>query len=445
MLKLEDYIRLYAETRADSIAIVSKDDKVSFKQLLTRVEEKICELRKIGVRHQQCYVFKSSQDIDFVSTYLAIHSIGAVAVPLEESAPIELVNEISDYLSHQVIPEDVADILFTTGTTGKSKGVMISNTTIVANAENLIDAMGFSSETMFIICGPLNHIASLSKLYTVFISGGCVNILNGMKDMNAFYSALDFPFSKIATFLVPAMIRMLLIFSSNKLSEYSDKIDFIETGAAPMAHSDMLKLCELLPHTRLYNTYASTETGIISTYNYNDGLCMAGCLGQPMKHAQFFITEDGRIACRGKTLMRGYVGDAEATARILYENTLFTADSGYIDDKGRLYIKGRLDDVINVGGFKIDPVEIENVALSMDGIKDCICISAEHPVIGTTLELLVVINDEETFSPKAIASYMSTRLESYKIPQMYHVVDKIERTFNGKLNRKFYRIGQRKV
>ena len=68
----------------------------------------------------------------------------------------------------------------------------------------------------------------------------------------------------------------------------------------------MLQLCHVLPQSRLYNTYASTETGIVSTYNFNNGNCLAGCLGLPMKHSSFFITEDGLIGCKGKTLMSGY-------------------------------------------------------------------------------------------------------------------------------------------
>ena len=150
----------------------------------------------------------------------------------------------------------------------------------------------------------------------------------------------------------------------------ADKIDFIETGAAAISQSDMESLCRLLPKTRLYNTYASTETGIISTYNYNDGKCMAGCLGKPMKHSEFFITEDGHIACKGDTIMSGYVGDPEKTSTVLRNGIIYTSDMGVIDDEGMLHLKGREDDVINVGGFKVSPVEVEDVALSYYGIND---------------------------------------------------------------------------
>lgn len=102
--------------------------------------------------------------------------------------------------------------------------------------------------------------------------------------------------------MVPACIRMLLTFVKDKLTSYANKIDFIETGTAPMPLEDMHLLCQVLPQTRLYNTYASTETGIISTFNYNDGECLAGCLGTPMKQSSFFITDDGVVGCKEKNL-----------------------------------------------------------------------------------------------------------------------------------------------
>ena len=96
--------------------------------------------------------------------------------------------------------------------------------------------------------------------------GATLYIIDGMRDMNAVFGALDYPATKMATFFVPASVRMLTQFSAERLASYAEKIDFIECGGAPLPHADMLELCRLLPKTRLYNTYASTETGIISTF-----------------------------------------------------------------------------------------------------------------------------------------------------------------------------------
>jgi acyl-coenzyme A synthetase/AMP-(fatty) acid ligase len=268
--------------------------------------------------------------------------------------------------------------------------------------------------------------------------GATLYILDGMRDLNAFFRALDYPAPKIATFFVPATIRMLLQFGAERLATYADKIDFIESGAAPLAHADMLRLCELLPHTRLYNTYASTETGIIATYNFNDGRCLQGCLGRPMPHSRIVITDEGLIACQGDTLMTGYVNDPELTATILRDDTIYTSDIGHIDDEGMLRLEGRQGDVINVGGYKVAPTEVEDAALSLPEVKDCICISVAHPVMGQALKLLVVLADGHSLNKRQIALALKDRLETYKVPQLYEQVETIQRTYNGKLNRKYY-------
>ncbi|MBQ5539079.1 MAG: acyl--CoA ligase, partial [Bacteroidales bacterium] len=104
---------------------------------------------------------------------------------------------------------------------------------------------------------------------------------------------------------------------------------------------------------------------------------------------------------------------------------------------GMLRLSGRIDDVINTGGFKVAPTEVESVALSMPQISDCICVAAPHPVLGTALKLIYVADVAVT--KKEIALYIKSRLESFKVPFYYEEAEKIQRTFNGKLDRKFYR------
>lgn len=333
--------------------------------------------------------------------------------------------------------------LHTTGTTGKAKGVVISQKAVMANTDNLIQGQGFSHDLVFIIAGDMNHLGCWSKIFPVLTLGGTLLILkDGMKDVEAFFSALDLqpeayglsPETKFATFLVPSNIRILLQLSGNRLAQYADRIDFIETGAAPMPHIDMLHLCQLLPHSRLYNTYASTETGIVATYNYNDNRCLAGCLGKPLPHSSILITPNGRIACQGDTLMSGYEPDPTPPA----DGTFVTSDNGYIDEEGMLHILGREDDIINVGGYKVAPTEVEEAALTLPAVKDCICIPRPHPILGQAPALLVVLENGHTLDKRAIARHIAEQMEQYKVPLTYRQVDKIQRNTNGKLDRKFY-------
>ena len=432
-MQLEDYLRQHAEETPDRTAVICDGETISYAALYQRVQARAATLPQ-----GQVVVFRSSQTVDFLVTYFAIHLAGSVAAPLERDTPEPLFQEITASLTGSELPPGSADILYTTGTTGRSKGVIISHRTILADAENLIAGQGFSRDLVFIINGPLNHIGSLSKLFPVVMLGATLYILNGMRDLNAFFEALDYPAPKMATFFVPATIRMLLQFAPERLASYADKLDFIESGAAPLAHADMLRLCELLPHTRLYNTYASTETGIIATYNFNDGQCLQGCLGRPMPHSRLVITSEGLIACQGDTLMTGYVNDPELTATILHDDTIFTADMGHIDEEGRLRLEGRQGDVINVGGYKVAPTEVEDAALSLPQVNDCICIAVDHPLTGQALKLLVVTPEGQPFDKRQIARALKAQLETYKVPLLYEQVEKIQRTYNGKINRKFY-------
>ncbi len=433
-MQLEDYLLRNAQIYGDKTAVICAGSSITYTQLYKQAlaqADTYSSLPGMGV------VVRASQSIEFIVTYFAIHLARKAAVPLEKDTPDEIFYSITDQVNQSVIPAEVADVLFTTGTTGKSKGTMISHSAIIANAENLIDAQHFSHDLTFVISGPLNHIGSLSKVWPVVITGGTLIITDGMKDQISFLTALGSA-PKTATFLVPASIRMLLQFSRTQFSMLADNIDFIETGAAPISQSDMEELRKTLPHSRLYNTYASTETGIVCTYDFSTNECVAGCLGRPMKHAQLHITPQGTVACSGATLMTGYLNDAELTATLLRDGVLYTNDHGQLDSEGRLCLTGRSGDVINIGGYKVNPVEVEGVALSYSSIADCICIPACHPVLGVVLRLLVVMSNGADLDKKALAQHLSAHLERYKVPTLFSVVDKIARTYNGKLNRKHY-------
>ena len=482
---IERYIERNATLFPDKTAIVCDGEHCTYSMLQERISRKAAALQEAGCREGQIVCLRALPTVDYLVDYFAYHVAGCVVAPLEKDLPEVSFQKIADELCPHSVPKGSADILYTTGTTGRSKGVIISHDAIIADAENLIDGQGFSHDLAFVVNGPLNHIGSLSKLYPLMMLGATAIIVDGLKDLNRFFDAFQYPAPKMATFLVPASIRMLLQFGAAQLAALADKMDFIETGAAAISQADMAALCRLLPNTRLYNTYASTETGIISTYNYNDGKCVAGCLGRPMKHSQIIITDKGLIACKGRTLMTGYLGNNQcsmvlATPHSQRENgqcsmfngqcsmfnvqcsmvnvqcsmvngqrsmfnvqrstldVVYTSDMGMLDADGMLHLTGREDDVINVGGFKVAPTEVEDAALAFPDVEDCVCVPVDHIITGKALKLLVVMKDGKSLDRKALALHLKTRLEPYKIPMLYSQVDKVERTFNGKINRKHY-------
>lgn len=439
MRTLEESIRQHSLTMPDKVAAICGNDSITYRGLWDGIVARAAELREQGVLPHRPYVFRATQDIDFVMTYCAVHQLKAIAVPLEQKINDENFNAILQEVSACGFTEDIVDILYTTGTTGKSKGVMLSGTALTSCTDNFITDLRFSPELLFIISGPLSHIASLFKMHPVLTVGGTICILDGLKDMNAFFEVFRLPYRKFATFLVPASIRLIMQFSYERLCSLADRIDFIETGAAPITQHDMELLSKALPHSRLYNTLGGTEIGAVCTYDFNDGKYMEGCIGRPMKNSMVEVTPEGDIIVSGPTVMSGYVADPENTAKVLKDGKIYSADLGYVDEDGMIHLKGRKGDVINVGGFKVDPSEVENAAASHEAVKDCICIAAVHPVIGTVLKLLVVPADGCRLDKRSIALHIKARLDPYKVPTYYEAVDSICRTYNGKLDRKHYR------
>ena len=437
-MHLEGHIEQYANLTPDKAAVICKGRTLSYSLLWQSIQEKASRLKAEGLREGEPYVFVTTQDEHFVVTYCAVHLCGAIAVPLEASMPQERQQQIRDEVNGKLSNCKCSDILYTTGTTGQAKGVMLSAEAWNTNAENLTDRLGFSQEQLFIICGPLNHLGSLSKIYPTLMNGATLYIMEGLKDLDAFFSVFELPYQKFATFLVPSSIRMLLQVASKNLAAVASKIDFIETGAAPISQADMERLRQVLPSSRLFNTYASTETGIVCSYEFSKYGCEPGLLGKPMKHSSVRINEDGRVVCSGATIMSGYWGAPELTAQVLINNEIYTSDIGTINSQGMLRLQGRQGDVINVGGYKVNPTEVEDAVSGFEPIADCICIPAQHILLGTVPKLLYVPKPGQEVKPKDIADFLRGHIESYKIPLLYEAVENIKRTYNGKLDRKAY-------
>jgi len=431
-MTIEDCLIRNATLYPEKTAVVCGNGKCSYGQLLAMANKISAEYKYAD----RLVPFRFTPTIEAMATYFAIHLSGHVAVPLDKSLPENIFQNIANNLKGLRVPEGTADILYTTGTTGLSKGVIICHDAIIADAENLIDRLEYSPDLTFIISGPLNHIGSLSKIYPVIYVGATMHIIDGLKEMNTLFDVIAAAEWKAATFLVPSSIKMLLAFAKKTLTQLNQKIDFIEAGAAPLHKKEMQELSIVLPSSRLYNTYASTETGIIASYNYNTEECIEGCVGLPMRHSEFALGDDGQIICKGRTLMTGYLNDQKLTDSILHDGGIYTSDIGTIDNQGRLHLIGRKDDIINVGGFKVSPVEIESLALNIPGIKDCVCIAASHPLLGSSLRLLYVADKD--IDAKEIIGYLRDKVEAYKIPSSFQRTEAVKRTFNGKLDRKAY-------
>lgn len=435
-----DILRRNAAKYGQKAAVVCHDDSLTHAALLDAVLAEAQRLREEEqVQPGMLYQFRATQDIAYLVRFLALHVVGAICVPVD--TPMELPAYCNPAIS---------DMLFTTGSTSKPKGVLLSFDAVLADAENLIEAHRYSDRLTFIICGPIHHFGAWSKVMPTLVAGGTLLLLDGLKDVEALFVALGSS-PCTATFLVPSAIRMLMQLSADRLASLAHNIDFIETGAAPIAACEMEQLRQLLPYTRLYNTYASTETGVVTTYPFHlpsaepagtqtilSDLCLEGCVGPAMRHTRLHLDADGRIVVSGRMIMSGYLGSPEADPTNEQQQTeVVTSDVGRLDNQGRLYIVGRVSDFINVGGLKVAPAEVEAVALQLPWVKECVCIAHPHPMMGQVPELLMV-TDESQYDRKALIAHLRAHLEGFKLPLFYRQVTEIAKLFNGKIDRKHY-------
>ena len=444
MKTINAYIHQHAAETPDQLAVVTPTEQLTYAEFSARINERAAEFAANGLQADRPYVYRASQDAEFLITYYAVHQCNAVAITLDANLPQENFDRVKAEVEAYNFPTGIRTVLYTTGTTGRPKGVMLSEEAITTCAENFVQVMPFTEDLVFIVAGPVSHIASLYKIAPTLLVGGTVYVVNGLKNLGDFYGAFErFPDRKFASFLVPAHIRMLLQMSHDELTAVAGKVAFIETGAAPVTESDMRELSAVLTMSRLYNGYGATETAVFTRYDFNDGKYIVGCVGEPMPRAKVMLDIDGTVMVQAPTVMHGYINEPEKTAAVLTidadgRRTFRTSDRGFFDEEGRLHLLGRNDNIINVGGFKADPVLIENTALNLDYLTECVVIPVPNPITGNSLKLLYVVKEGRECTSRDIAYYLRDRLEAYQVPALYERVDSINKLSNGKVDRRSY-------
>ena len=203
----------------------------------------------------------------------------------------------------------------------------------------------------------------------------------------------------------------------------------------------------MLPNTRLYNFYGSSEAGCACILEFSGNGNKTGCIGRPTVNSVVRFTDDeGNVVANGSPespallswggsiVMEGYYNDPELTAETIVDGYVRTKDLAYLDEDGDCILVGRADDVINYGGSKISPAEIEDLALGYEHIDDVAYTSIKDPITGELPVILVVQKDG--YEEADFEGFLADRLESYKLPRKYIYVESIPKTFKGSVLRK---------
>ncbi len=341
--------------------------------------------------------------------------------------------------------DDISEILFTTGTTGKSKGIEILYKNNIAIAQNVSTAIGITSEDVELVTAPMNHSMALRRCYSVLYKGGSAIITDGVKFIEDFFKLMDMYKVTGITF-APAILEQLLKFATERFGTYKEQLNYIQLGSAPLSEKAKDTLKEIFPKTRLFNIYGATESGCTVCLDFSKFNDKKGSIGQPNINAKIIFVDDDRnqvktskenpgyLAFEGPMNMPGYFKEPEITKEVLDDmGRVYTNDLGYMGDDGFVYLLGRKGDVINMGGIKIAPSEIEEVVAQNEMIKECACIPIPDDITGEAPKLFIVINDGMEYDEKALHRYMLEKLEAIRVPKAVQVIDELPKTFNGKV------------
>jgi acyl-CoA synthetase (AMP-forming)/AMP-acid ligase II len=333
--------------------------------------------------------------------------------------------------------DDLFDILYTSGTTGRPKGVAIR----VSNASMIGDVPASWNGEGWVHASPLFTFAGIALVYTPMKLG--LQVLYMPKFDAGRWLRLVEEEKPTAAFLVPAMTHLLLDHPDFDRSDLSS-LGMCSVGSAPLAPFVVDRLQEKMPDAMVSNNYGMTEAG--SAYAImpkGEAVKRPGSVGQIAPPAIVRIVdadeqplppnEVGEVRLQLPGKQREYFNDPEATAETWRDGWLVTGDLGKLDDDGYLYIVGRSKDVIIRGGNNVHATDVEHVLLQHDAVAEVAVVGAPHAVLGEDVVAFVVLHDGAKVDGEALRTYGLKHLADYKVPRTYHFVDELPRNATGKV------------
>ena len=350
-------------------------------------------------------------------------------------------------------PEDLSEILFTTGTTGKPKGVMLSHRAVLSILTHTKEGIGIREDDRILIPLPLHHSYSLRVLRAALYGGSSVVLQNGLTFAREIEQNLD-SHSCTAIAVVPVSMELLRAQMQDRFYEIMGRFRYIEVGAGSLTVEQRKRLSANLPDTEIRNTWGSSETGgalFINVSREADSPLHVTAIGKPLPDIRVYVLDEndspiesspehtGRLALSGEMLMSGYWNQPELTAAALKNGMLLTNDIVYADEDGFIHMLGRSDDIINVGGEKVSPLDVENVACELPKISECACIGVPDTETGLGEVPVLFFASEEAVPAGEIRAYIAANTEKYNVPVHYVRIDALPRNRMQKLDRKALR------
>jgi long-chain acyl-CoA synthetase len=385
-------------------------------------------------------VRQAAAGLDHVHTVLSTDegADGLLALAeLEQAAPGSIVAGSDD---------DLAALLYTGGTTGRAKGVMLSHANLHFSGGSAQSAAHVEGINRSLMTLPLSHAYGL----LVTIAGlhspeAGISVLLRWFDADAFMGLIEEHRLQLSA-LVPSMLQILL---GQRLEEHDlSSLRYLSSGGAPLAPEVELEFRRRLPWVSIRQGYGLTETAALVSTNPVGGE-RTGSVGRPIPGTEIEIRDDdgrvlpageiGEICCRSPGVMRGYWQSPEATAAALDHGWLHTGDVGYLDEQGYLFIVDRKKDLIIRGGFNVYPRDVEDALVEHPAVQMAAVVGKPSDRHGEEVVAFVALHEDGSVDADELIAWARERIGGYKYPRDVRIVGTVPLTPVGKIDRKALR------
>lgn len=469
----------HSEVIPDKIAVYSVEGKaVSYKDVWEGILRASNLLIKRGIKKGDRVLLSAQKEVEFIYFYYASHLIGAVNVVIDATNSLERNQYITSVVtpalaigveipdvdsitynelnlnkfdaitpsidSSAFSPDDTADVMFTSGTTGNPKGVRLSHFNIFSSASNINGFIGNTKDDVELVGLPICHSFGLGRLRCNLLLGATVVLHNGFANLKSVFESFE-KYRVTGFGMVPAVFSYIKMLSGNRIGKFASQIKYIEIGSASMTLKDKILLCQLFPDTRICMHYGLTEASraVFMEFHENEKrLSVAGKAVNDKVSIKIFNEEgeellqfsEGEVCICGNMVINSYYLP-EDNAESFFGRYFRTGDWGFIDDNGNLTLLARKKEMINVGGKKVSPIEIEEKVTKLGG-GECMCVAIPDPdgILGEVPKVLLV-KGKFKGDVAQLKTQLAEHLEPYKMPRIFEMVESIPKTESGKKKR----------
>jgi acyl-CoA synthetase (AMP-forming)/AMP-acid ligase II len=339
---------------------------------------------------------------------------------------------------------DLALILYTSGTTGSPKGVMLTHGNLSANAESIVSYLRLTAEDRVMAILPFYYIYGNSLLTTHVAAGGSLVLHNSFLYPNVI---LDKMIQEEVTGFsgVPSTFAILLNRSNIRKLSFP-RLRYVTQAGGAMSPEHALELTRVLPNAEIYIMYGQTEASARLSYlEPRELFRKAGSIGKAIPGVVLTVRkkdgmeaspgERGEIVASGENIMTGYWNQPEETAKVLREDGLHTGDLARRDEEGFLYIVGRKSEMIKSGAHRISPKEIEEILLEIPKIHEVVVAGVEDEILGEAIAAFIVPKEGPAPTKEEVLAHCRKNLPPYKIPKRVIFLSELPKTESGKVRR----------